>query len=96
MPGVQLTDVEFQSCIQELPRAGEPWISGQAEVPLPSRRRRFRVVTGMRMVHRLDRDHRRLNSLPPKLAHRLGDETSGGIVLGRRVKGSQSQYVHAW
>jgi hypothetical protein len=47
-------------------------------------------------VHRLDRDHRRLDSLTLQLAHGLGDETTGSIVCGRRVKGSQSQYMHRW
>jgi hypothetical protein len=48
----------------------------------------------MRVVHRLDRDYRRLDSLVLQLAHELGDETAGGIVLDRWVKGSESQYVH--
>jgi hypothetical protein len=90
---VQLPYVKFQSRMQELSCTGESWISGKAEVFLPCCRR-VRIGTGIRVVHRLDRDHRRLDSLPLKLAHGLSDETTGGIILGRRVKGSQSEYVH--
>src|SRR5580698_5549217 len=48
----------------------------------------------MRVVDGMNRDHRRLNSLPLKLADRFSDETAGSVVRGRRVKGGESQYVH--
>src|SRR5258708_19309844 len=60
----------------------------------PYRCGRVRCGTGTRAVHGMNCNHRRLDSLALQLTHRLRDETDGSIVLGRGVKGCQSEDVH--
>ena len=84
----------FQSGVEESPGSGESGISGETEVPLRCRCRRLGIVADICAVRGIGRDHRRLNSLALQLAYALRDETAGSIVVGRRVEGRESQYVH--
>src|SRR5713226_4605786 len=90
---VQLPYSPLEAGVEQLPRAGQPEISGNLRISHPFRRCGCTHLFS-RMVNRGYSNHARLDTRPRKLLNRFSNEAAADLIFGRRKKWRERQNMH--